>query len=112
VNGSLILLAIVAIIAAAIAVEAWLRSGKRRPLSRLAESETYQKPVPLGHEAIDLAAFDRAVAANTALANKTSSDGRNHSYLAVHAQPPLPMPDDATYAARYHKAFGKGEDRP
>ena len=107
----MILLAIVAAIGGAIALEAYLRAGKRRPLSRIGSDGMPLKPVPLGHEAIDHAAFNKAVAANAALAAKTSAGGKRHSYTAVHSQAPVPVPDDETYAARFHRAFGKTETK-
>ena len=111
-NGGMILLAVSAVIAAAIAIEAYLRRGKRRPLSRIAEPESHRNPIQLGHEAIDHASFNRAVAANAALAGKTSADGNGHSHTAVHAQPPLPITDDETYTKRWHDAFGRSGSRP
>lgn len=67
----------------------WRRT-KHRPLVKAHPSYSDGTPqkVALGHEAIDKAAFERHVAENAALANKTGADAKLHSWTAVHSQPP------------------------
>jgi hypothetical protein len=119
---NLILLAVVFSFAVcAIFLDARLKRGRHRSLARTFKGDDVtapaRKPV-LGMEATDVAAFNKAIAENSGMAKITGRNGSKwHSHTAAHSQPPVPLPDDATYAARFHNAFGATkkdfeDDRP
>jgi hypothetical protein len=106
------LLLVVVLIVAAIAVEAYLRRGKHRPLShQFKERGTAPKgKPPLGMEATNITGFDYAVRVNQNLARDTGSRlGNNGSQLAARSVAPAAMPEDETYAARYLDLRGMTE---
>lgn len=85
------------------------RSGPRRPLAaRQPHADRNAPDVPLGMEATDIASVAKVNRHNDALERATGNavlrqtgakDPRNSaSHVA-------PMPEDETYAARYHRAF-------
>lgn len=95
----LILLGFLSLVGAAIAIEIYLRRGKRRPLaSRFAHCA--KKP-RLGMEATDLGKIAPALHRNAALARKTGANGDSTLWLAAGATRPVPFRDDATYANLY-----------
>ena len=86
------------------------RRGPRRPLAdrQPSRSEMGQaRDVPLGMEATDLDMGDRVSRENDMLERSTQlghEDGR-HGYRPRSGLAITPMPDNETYAARYHRAF-------
>jgi hypothetical protein len=100
---------VVVVIVAAIAIEAYVRRGKHRPLSHKFKTRgagPKAKP-PLGMEATNMTGFDSAVRANESLARDTGSKlGNWRGHIAARSIPPAPMPDDETYAARYFDPQG------
>ena len=81
------------------------RSGPRRPLAqRRPASEDPVRSVPLGMEATDLDAVSAVNRRNDALERVFGGvrPGQQARDRAAHIDP---MPDDETYAARYHRAF-------
>jgi len=87
-----------------------------RPLAerRPARDEMGQnRTVPLGMEATDLTMIDRVNRRNDALERVAGLQGRKGafgSFLAGASTQVDPMPEDETYAARYHRAYIKKED--
>ncbi|MEX0310390.1 MAG: hypothetical protein AB3N17_09090 [Tateyamaria sp.] len=85
----------------------------RRPLAarRPGRDEMGQnRTVPLGMEATDMALVDRVSRRNDALerANAVRTSGhRIDSYTAQASTHVDAMPEDETYAARFHRAFQK-----
>ncbi|MEP4195429.1 MAG: hypothetical protein ABJL99_07300 [Aliishimia sp.] len=90
------------------------RSAPRRPLSAIQPERAtdLDGQVPLGLEAMDLEAVARSNRQNDALerihsapgAGSAPLGGKQTQNLATHV---ALMPDDETYAARYHRAFKK-----
>ena len=83
----------------------------RRPLAarRPGRDEMGQNhPRPLGLEATDLALIGRVTRRNEALERTTSIGMRRTGIFERHASTHVDaMPEDETYAARYHRAFMK-----
>jgi hypothetical protein len=99
------------VLVAAIAIEARMKRGRHRSLANAFKGEVMPpktaKP-PLGMEAIDVVSFNKTMAENGGMAYVTGrNSGKRHSHTAAHSQPPVPLPDDETYAARFQNAFGK-----
>jgi hypothetical protein len=108
----LIVCGVVGVIVLSILIDKRLRGNRYRPLSHSFKGDPVQRhdPPPLGMEAIDRAGFEIAVRRNQGLAGVFGNHvtgGRGH--LAAHSVPPAPIPDDQTYAARYHRLSGKTE---
>ena len=87
------------------------RLGPRRPLASLRpERDASLSEVPLGMEATDLEAVARVNRRNDAL-DRTNGHGSGLRRFGTHtrnsATHVAPMPEDETYAARYHRAFQK-----
>ncbi len=92
----------------------FLRSP-RRPLSarRPGRDEMGQtRAVPLGMEATDMSIIDRVNRQNDALERTQKVHMRsNTGFFAASAATQVDaMPEDETYAARYHRAYIKKED--
>lgn len=93
-----------------IAGEGFLRRGKKRPLAhRFARPRAVR--VTLGAEATDTAAFDAAMRRNGPMGKmpphpfdwrNSGGDGLMHEVA--------PLPEDESYAARFHAAFGKDKE--
>lgn len=86
------------------------RTG-RRPLAarRPDRDEMGQvRSVPLGMEATDLGLINRVARQNDALERSTPVGKRHGDSFAARASTDVdPMPEDETYAARYHRAYQK-----
>ena len=84
------------------------RRGPRRPLAerRPSRDEMGQtRTVPLGMEGLDLSVVDRAARQNdTAERLPSLATGGFVARSSTHVDA---MPEDETYAARYHRAFHK-----
>jgi len=80
------------------------RRQPRRPLAARRPECEISGSVPLGLEETDLSLINDVTRRNDALERPISSGARRggpvQSSLAVR-----PMPEDETYAARYHRAF-------
>ncbi|MEM6371870.1 MAG: hypothetical protein AAF727_03695 [Pseudomonadota bacterium] len=93
------------------------RRSPRRPLAarQPGRAEMGQdRDVPLGMEATDLALVDRVSRQNDAL-ERTSAvgsarRGAKGSFTAAASTTVEAMPDDETYAARYHRAYIEKDD--
>ncbi|WP_415920287.1 hypothetical protein [Tateyamaria sp. SN6-1] len=90
-------------------ISAPFRRSPRRPLAarRPSRDEMGQtRKVPLGMEGLDLSVVDRAARANdTADRLPTLAGGAGFfTRSSTHVDA---MPEDETYAARYHRAFSK-----
>ncbi|WP_299627101.1 hypothetical protein [uncultured Tateyamaria sp.] len=87
------------------------RRTARRPLAarRPGRDEMRQvRTVPLGMEATDLGLVDRVARQNDALERSTPVGKRRADSFAARASTDIdPMPEDETYAARYHRAYQK-----
>ncbi|WP_299376795.1 hypothetical protein [uncultured Tateyamaria sp.] len=89
------------------------RRGPRRPLAARRPDRRamgQEQSVPLGMEATDLALIDRVNRKNDALERVTmprTGQSRSLSGLAGASTHIDPMPEDETYAARYHRAHNK-----
>jgi hypothetical protein len=94
-----ILLGVVVLIVSGIAIEHRLRRGKH--VSLAARFARPLPAVPLGMEATDTDGFADIADRNAALARMTGAKDPLASWTAVEARPPLPYPEDETYAARY-----------
>jgi hypothetical protein len=106
------LLLVAVLIIGAIAIEAYLVKGKYRPFAHKFKHQNVDpkaKP-PLGTEATDLTAFDAAIGKNESLARDTGARGDNwRGHIAARSIPPVSIPDDETYAARYFDRQGVEE---
>ena len=80
------------------------RFGPRRPLSARQPAAERTRDVPLGMEATDMDAISAVNRRNDSLERVFGGvrPGQNARDRAGHVDP---MPDDETYAARYHRAF-------
>jgi hypothetical protein len=87
------------------------RRGPRVPLAaRRPDRDALgqAQAVPLGMEATDLEVVDQASRRNDALERTHSvATRRNGSYKGRASTHVNAMPEDETYAARYHRAFNK-----
>lgn len=95
-------------------ISAPFRRGPRRPLAaaRPGRDEMGQtRAVPLGMEATDLSLIDRVSRRNDALERTTHITPRQRtgSFAAAASTHVDPMPEDETYAARFHSAYNKKE---
>ncbi len=95
-------------------ISAPFRRGPRRPLAsrQPGRAEMGQvRDVPLGMEATDFSIVDRASRRNDALerTNNIHSIQSKDSFAAAASTKVDAMPDDETYAARYHRAYLKKE---
>lgn len=93
-------------------ITAPFRTGPRRPLAsqQPTRAEMGQvRKVPLGMEATDLAAVDRVSRMNDALerTNRIHNAQSREDFTAASSTKIDAMPDDETYAARYHRAYLK-----
>ncbi|MEL6807700.1 MAG: hypothetical protein AAFO97_07955 [Pseudomonadota bacterium] len=104
-------------------MNAWLsflatpfRRGARRPLSarQPGRAEMGQvRDVPLGMEATNLDLIDQVNRRNDALERVNTIAGQRRargSFAAAASTHIDPMPDDETYAARYHRAYIQKDD--
>ncbi len=81
------------------------KRGPRRPLTAYQpQRDAAEDDVPLGMEATDLDAVARTNRRNDAL-ERVTLPGTKHLTQAHRAHHVQAMPDDETYAARYHRAF-------
>lgn len=90
------------------------RRAPRRPLAarRPGRDEMGQtRAVPLGMEATDLALIDRVARRNDALERTHMVAGTKDktSFAAAASTHVAPLPEDETYAARFHRAYIKKE---
>lgn len=87
------------------------RRGPRRPLAaRRPERDEMgqQMEIPLGMEATDLKLIDRVARQNDALERTHVMKNRGTGmFFARQATQIDPMPEDETYAARFHRAYNK-----
>ncbi|WP_299730990.1 hypothetical protein [uncultured Tateyamaria sp.] len=87
------------------------RRGPRRPLAarQPGRDEMGQiRDVPLGMEATDLDLVDQVNRRNDALERTSTVAGQKRqtgSFAAAASTRVAPMPEDETYAARYHRAY-------
>jgi len=92
------------------------RRGPRRPLAtrQPGRDEMDQvRRVPLGMEATNLDLVDQVNRRNDALERASTLVGQKHStgsFTAAASTRVAPMPDDETYAARYHRAYIEKDD--
>lgn len=90
------------------------QKGTYRPLaSRQPDARAPQQDLPLGMEAIDVTSVNRVNRTNAAL-ERTSVDwikGRQNNATRTGADSIEPMPDDETYAKRFHTAFMKNKSK-
>ena len=92
------------------------RRGPRRPLAarQPGRAETVQvRDVPLGMEATNLDLIDQVNRRNDALERANTIAGQRNSkgsFAAAASTRVDPMPDDETYAARYHRAYIQKDD--
>ena len=85
------------------------RRQARRPLAdrRPSRDEMGQnRKVPLGMEGLDLDVIDKAARANDTSDRIPTIIGRD-GFFGRSATHVAPMPEDETYAARFHRAFQK-----
>jgi len=90
------------------------RRARRVPLAQRRPARAV-RDVPLGMEALDLDAVAAVNRRNNALERVSGGDigrgARGHwSAPGQTARPALDLPDDETYAARYHRAFQHKDD--
>ncbi|MFL4471458.1 hypothetical protein ACERZ8_16840 [Tateyamaria armeniaca] len=93
------------------------RRGPRRPMAtrQPGRDEMGQmRDVPLGMEATDLDLVDRVNRRNDALERTSAVASRRRgtkgSFTAAASTKVDAMPEDETYAARYHRAFNEKDD--
>lgn len=92
------------------------RRGPRRPFAarQPGRAEMGQvRDVPLGMEATDLDLVDQVNRRNDALEKVNTIAGQRRtkgSFVAAASTHVAPMPEDETYAARYHRAYIEKED--
>lgn len=92
------------------------RRGPRRPMAtrQPGRDEMGQvREVPLGMEATDLDLIDRVNRRNDALERSSTVAGQGRSkgsFTAAASTRITPMPEDETYAARYHRAYIEKDD--
>jgi hypothetical protein len=103
---AMILIGVVALIASAIVVEAYMKRGRKRPLSF--NHERRRSKVELGMEATDMTVVNAVSKLNDASLRKTGQGGSHVSWTETYSVGPEQMPDDETYAARY---IGAHRDR-
>jgi hypothetical protein len=86
------------------------RRGPRRPLSYRQPERPDTRDVPLGLEAVDMSIVESVNRRNASLERVNTffaPKGRKGSYLE-HAETRVSaLPDDETYAARYHRAYNQ-----
>ncbi|MEL6452954.1 MAG: hypothetical protein AAFQ19_17000 [Pseudomonadota bacterium] len=88
---------------------------RRRPRRPLADRRPgradlgQERATPLGMEATDLSLIDRVSRQNDALERTAlvGRPGQGGSFAAAASTKIDPMPEDETYAARYHRAYIK-----
>lgn len=89
--------------------------GPRRPLSQRrpeAQGGRRERDVPLGFEAIDMDVVDEATRRNEAAERSSRMFSRGlHSHIERARTRIAPMPEDETYAARFHRAFQTKKDK-
>ncbi|WP_299614285.1 hypothetical protein [uncultured Tateyamaria sp.] len=85
------------------------RRSPRRPLADRRPNRDnmgQNRTVPLGMEGLDLDVIDKAARANDTAERLPTVMGRD-GFFARSSTHVAPMPEDETYAARYHRAFQK-----
>ncbi|MEM6760121.1 MAG: hypothetical protein AAF601_11650 [Pseudomonadota bacterium] len=90
------------------------RRAPRRPLAMRRPAQAARREIPLGMEATDLSLIDKVARRNDAL-ERTSAPRTIHqagSFSTAASTDVAPMPEDETYAARYHRAFMKKKSKP
>lgn len=90
------------------------RRGPRRPLASRQPAREAQSEIPLGMEAIDMDLIKSVNRRNAALerVNTFFAPKRNTgSHLERAETRVTPLPDDETYAAHFHRAYMKKDDR-
>ncbi len=86
---------------------ALFRSGPRRPLA-MRQPKLEKREVPLGMEATDLDVVEATIRKNHSLERSSTVFGRNRGSFAEAAERSVrQFKDDETYAAEYHRTFGK-----
>ena len=87
------------------------RRQPRRPLAsrRPDRAELGQtQDVPLGMEEIDLSHVQKVARMNDSLEKTNTTYERSKGFLTGHRNTYVaPMPEDESYAARFHRAFNK-----
>lgn len=87
------------------------RRGPRRPLShRRPTRDAQTEHTPLGMEALDLALVQSVNRRNASLERVSTffAPKRKTGSFLEHAETSVtPLPDDETYAARFHRAYMK-----
>ncbi|WP_299149765.1 hypothetical protein [uncultured Tateyamaria sp.] len=97
-------------------VDLLMRPFRRMPRQSLAarrpgRAEMDQiRDVPLGMEAMDMDLIDRVTRQNDALERVNMVRSRDGEMVGRSSTYVAPMPEDETYAARYHRAYNKKED--
>lgn len=85
------------------------RLEPRRPLAAR-QPEQVKRDVPLGMEATDLDLVEATIRKNQSLERSSNIFNRNRGGFAEAAdRTQRSFKDDETYAAEYHRAFGKEE---
>ncbi len=86
------------------------KSGPRRPLASRQPQQRHTEETPLGLEAVDMSVVQAANRRNASLERVNTffaPKGRVGSFLE-HAETSVDaLPDDETYAARFHRAYNK-----
>lgn len=83
------------------------RRTPRRPLATR-QPKLVEREVPLGMEATDLDAIEATIRTNQSLERSSTLIGRNRgSFTEAADRTVRPFNDDETYAAEYHRAYGK-----
>lgn len=86
------------------------RRGPRRPLAHRQPERAAKDEIPLGLEAVDMSVVQAANRKNASLERVSTffaPKGRMGSFLE-HAETSVDaLPDDETYAARFHRAYNK-----
>lgn len=83
------------------------RPGPRRPLA-MRQPKLEKREVPLGMEATDLKGVEATIRQNNSLERSSTIFGQNKGSFAQAADRTVrEFKDDETYAAEYHRTFGK-----
>jgi len=83
------------------------RRGPRRPLATR-QPQIAEREVPLGMEATDLDVVEATIRRNQSLERASTNFNRNRgSFTQAADRTVRSFKDDETYAAEYHRAYGK-----
>jgi len=86
------------------------KRGPHRPLAQRQPARTKTDEIPLGLEAVDMSIVQSANRRNASLERVStffSPKGRTGSFLENAETSVDALPDDETYAARYHRAYNQ-----